>query len=102
MEIQLDDLLSNLINNQITDPQLFEEKLRRLLVTEALSPKASSLFIIKILSSEHSLLVYLLTQTAPKDRVAVSIKRSILQFLAKLSKIRPDLLSDRLGHLAVD
>ena len=75
-----------MFNNKITDPVELEDGLKFVLDQEKTSSRIMSYSFNKLLNSEKSLVFYLENTVIKKDRLTVSLKRSILKFMMEVYK----------------
>jgi hypothetical protein len=101
MEKDLEHLLSALFANKVTDTEDLRSKLQGFLHPEFATPKLSSFLVLRCINSENGLLQYLETAIAHKDSLTRDIKKVVVNFLANMTRAKPEYVKNYLAVLMV-
>ena len=101
MENEIQDILTSLFNNKITDPQELEDTFNGFLSLNLKDSKNTSFVYIRLINSKKSLINYLESALIKKDRLTMNIKKVILKFMVRLIKIKKECLSENINYIMV-
>ena len=101
MEKELEQLLTDLFQNKITDTDELRDQLGQFLQPKYSSPRFSSYLVLRCINNQTGLLTFLESAVSKKDKLTKNIKKIIVMFFAKMTKLKADYIKNYVGTLLV-